>query len=91
MTNTPREDFADAEAELAWLKKTATDDHDYARIVGYEDCLRKWQAAASHYLPVIEKARSALHRVKSQGLIGHITEEAVTEALQEIDKLTEGR
>lgn len=34
---------AEARATLVWLKKTASDKQDYARIVGYEDCLRKFE------------------------------------------------
>lgn len=40
MSDTMRE----AIDELAWLRKTASDERDFARIVGFEDCLRKWQA-----------------------------------------------
>lgn len=29
---------------LAWLKKTAETEADRARVIGYEDCLREWQA-----------------------------------------------
>lgn len=37
--------FEQAKEELVWLKKTANDDKDLCRIVGFEDCLRLWQAA----------------------------------------------
>lgn len=39
------DEMREAIEELAWLKKSAVDEKDHARIVGYEDCLRKWQAA----------------------------------------------
>lgn len=32
--------FEMAEQELKWLKKTAETDEDFARVVGYEDCLK---------------------------------------------------
>lgn len=35
--------FKDAKEHLAWLKKTASDVADNARIVGFEDCLHSWK------------------------------------------------
>lgn len=32
-----------AKEELSWLKKTATDEKDRCRVIGYEDCLRLWE------------------------------------------------
>lgn len=37
--------FNQAVDELKWLQKTAKDNQDNARIVGFEDCLRQWKAA----------------------------------------------
>lgn len=39
------QEFEAAKEHLAWLKKTAADKQDLARVVGYEDCLREWQAS----------------------------------------------
>lgn len=36
----------EARAHLKWLKKTACDKVDNARIIGYEDCLREWEKSA---------------------------------------------
>lgn len=59
-----REAFERAEAHLQWLKESAFDEQDLSRIVGYERCLREWQAATASadakYLPVIEKLVEAL-------------------------------
>ena len=63
-----REAFERAEAHLQWLKESAFDEQDLARIVGYERCLRAWQAATAEadakYLPVVEKLVEALESAK---------------------------
>jgi hypothetical protein len=41
----------EAKEHVAWMKRTARDDRDQARIVGYEDCLREWIAAESAKQP----------------------------------------
>lgn len=41
----PQAGVAEAQEYLAWLKKTASDRMDNARIVGFEDCLSMWKAA----------------------------------------------
>jgi hypothetical protein len=40
------EALSSAKDWLIWLRKTATDDVDNARLIGYEDCLKEWQALA---------------------------------------------
>lgn len=69
MTDSMREAFERAEVHLQWLKESAFDEQDLARIVGYERCLREWQAATSaadaKYLPVIEKLAEALEECES--------------------------
>lgn len=68
-TDKEREAFERAEAHLQWLKESVFDEQDLARIVGYERCLREWQAATAEadakYLPVIERLVAALEECES--------------------------
>ena len=38
--------------ELKWLKETAEDKQDYARIIGFEECLRQWKAAMKNKIVI---------------------------------------
>ncbi len=63
----PKPHMKDAEEYLAWLKKTAADDEDNARIVGFEDCLRSWKDSELirvHPTPDIEQFTTIHHEAK---------------------------
>lgn len=62
--------FDAAVEELAWLKKTAEDDKDHGRVVGYEDCLIKWKAALTSPAPLKATGEEAERVAKAlDGLI----------------------
>jgi hypothetical protein len=63
MTNIDERDaYEKAVDHLKWLKDTAVDKQDLARVVGYEDCLNEWKqaraalpTAGNNHIAVIRK------------------------------------
>jgi hypothetical protein len=78
MTDKTREAFERAEVHLQWLKESAFDEQDLARIVGYERCLREWQAATS-------EADAEIRRWKARCIAAENGHPQVKEATAEAD------
>ena len=54
-----------AKDHLKWLKDTAVDKQDLARVVGYEDCLREWSASLTSQDETVARLRADNKRLRS--------------------------